>query len=118
MQNIWYKEINNLQKLKTFESIHNKWFWIFNYYLQTLDFNDESVKKLFYDWDMDNWKAMHREKSEYKNYSNKQLLEDFKGDMNYCSDRMSLDRLFRNHWKFNQIFSKELLKIKYPNLWK
>ena len=65
------------------------------------------------------FKALVKENSvEFKEFSNKQLIEAFCGECGYIYDRVSYDRLFRTHWLFIHAFEKELDKIKYPTLYK
>ena len=105
----WYNSINELNTKNGFEELHKAWFSIFECYCKLWHFNDAAIKVLFYNFQMDNWKAMHKENTEYKDYSDDELLNSFIKDVEYSSDRMSFDRLFRNHWKFRQLFRTELL---------
>lgn len=104
----------------TFEDIHKNWYNCFSTILKTkfIGFNDLSISTLFYHFDMLNWKALHKENTEYCNTPTTELIEIFKADVNYISDRVSLDRLFRVHWLFLNAFPNELNRIKYPNLYK
>lgn len=58
--------------------------------------------ELFCYFGMGNWTALHKDKTEYKDDTPQEMLEHFYGELNYCSDRMSYDRLFRTHWLFLQ----------------
>lgn len=75
----------------------------------------KSINILFWEWDMCNWKAMHRENSEYKNCSRKEMYNSFSREASYIADRISLDRIFRTHWLFKQVFYDEILEDKHPN---
>lgn len=109
----WYESIDKLQSLDNYKEIHNLWYKIFYAYCKVFNMNKGAIKSLFYNFQMQNWKDMHKSNSEYAEYLDTQLLESFKRDVAYCSDRMSLDRLFRNHWKFRQLYGS---KLPYCNL--
>jgi hypothetical protein len=120
-KNQYYKIMSNFDKDMSFEELHEKWFKCFDYILRLfkVGFNKKSIKSLFYDFDMENWKAMHKENSvEYKDHTKEQLIDEFCGECDYISDRTSYDRLFRTHWLFRQAFEKEIDKIRYPFLYK
>jgi len=122
---LWKRKVHKIMKLlntmskyklEDFDQIHKYWFKTFNFILKNWGFNKKARHELFYWWDMDNWKAMHLDKSEYKKCSKEKLFDHFLGDTNYCSDRMSYDRLFRCHWLFRKIFDKELRKYIFNTL--
>jgi len=46
-----------------------------------------------------NWEKLHPTETE-KEMSFEERLDDFSSNVCYASDRMSLDRLFRCHWRF------------------
>ena len=112
----YYNLIENFNQKMSFEEIHDKWFKCFSYILKSyrLGYTNKIIKSLFYHFDMDNWKAMHKENTEYKDCSKEQLIDHFCGECSYICDRTSYDRLFRTHWLFKKAFSNELwgLKIK------
>lgn len=112
----YYKKMHNMRKLKTFKSIHKNWYECFNYILRSykVSFTDRAINSLFYNFDMQNWTALHLDKTEYKNYSKEDLLEEFFGECSYISDRTSYDRLFRTHWLFRRAFDSELDRIRFP----
>jgi hypothetical protein len=76
--------------------------------------SQKSIDILFWEWDMCNWKAMHKENSEYKDNSRKEMYDSFSGEASYIADRISLDRVFRTHWLFRQIFNDEISEDRYP----
>src|SRR3989344_6026350 len=109
----------NRMDLKTdFKTIHKNWFKCFDYILRSFKsgHNAKTIKSLFYDFDMDNWTALHKENTEYKNNTKEGLIKNFCGECGYISDRTSYDRLFRTHWLFRQAFNRELMEVKYSNL--
>lgn len=69
-----------------------------------IKFNIAAINKLF-EWGDGghNWTALHKGNTEYENYNEDEILSEFKAEVSYTYDRMSLDRLFRTHWLFNQI---------------
>lgn len=48
-----------------------------------------------------NWSKLHWDSEK----SSIEYLKDFAHELYYCSDRMSLDRLFRCHWLFNGAYN-------------
>jgi hypothetical protein len=96
-----------------FETLHKIWYSCFEYFLKRKGFNKKSIKELFYGFEMSNWKAMHKENTEYKDYTKEQFITAFCAECNYISDRMSYDRLFRAHWLFRQAFEEELVEKKF-----
>lgn len=61
-----------------------------------------------YMWDnlaQGNWKHLHQTDEE-KAMTTDEWLELFRGDVWYCSDRWSLDRLTRCHWEWLQFKGK------------
>lgn len=115
----YYNLCSNLDKLKTFGELHDAWYRIFDYTLRSwkLGYRAEIIDDLFYHWDMSNWKAMHKENTEYANHSDWDLHQAFTGDVAYISDRMSYDRLFRAHWLFREAYSEHLKHHIYPTLY-
>lgn len=79
-------------------------------------FKKKSINSLFYDFDMSNWEALHKENTEYKNYTKSELIESFASECSYISDRASYDRLFRTHWLFRNAFEKEMNNIRFPGV--
>lgn len=113
----YYNAIGNLGD--TFTEIHTNWYNIFNYILLSVnnEFTTSVVSSLFYEFDMENWKALWQENTEYADKSKVDLLETFKFEVSYISDRTSFDRLFRTHWMFLNSFRDNLNIIKYPTLY-
>lgn len=86
------KEENDLKKI---EKLWKQFFFI---YLQSLGFNKESINHLF-SWQIgDNWRDLHLGHSIYKNLTKEEILQRFKGEVEYVFDRLCFDRLFRTHW--------------------
>ena len=99
----------------TFEEILPNWRLCFSYFLLPKGFEEPAIKDLFFEFEMDNWKALHKENTRYAGYSKEELIESFKAECSYISDRMSYDRLFRAHWLFRQAFRNELNVIRFPS---
>lgn len=81
--------------------VYNCWYEIFNDVCCYLGFNHKSAKILWKNLSYENWEHLHQTEEE-KQYSEKEWFEKFYYDMFYCSDRWSLTRLERCHWKFRQ----------------
>jgi hypothetical protein len=84
------------------------WKEFFTIYLKSQGFNKKAINKLF-EWGDGghNWVELHQENSEYYGkFGRVRLSQSFKGEVNYIYDRMSLDRLFRAHWIYNQYVIK------------
>lgn len=115
----YYNIMVNMEDVFDFKTLYSKWKKCFIYILVSIfKFKKQSAIKLFYNFDMENWTALHIENTEYKNYSKNELIEAFVNECDYISDRISYDRLFRTHWLFKQSFDKEFNEIKYSNLYK
>lgn len=114
----YYELVENFKLTMKFKEVHEKWYKCFSYILKSfkVGYTEKTIKSLFYDFEMCNWKAMWKENSEYKGHSKKQMFESFISECSYVSDRTSYDRLFRTHWLFLNTFEKEIHKVKYPEL--
>lgn len=99
----YYKITNNLDECNMKE-LKKNWEIAFMYILDSWHY-PKSVKNDLWNWGEhgNNWDILHIENTKYKDYTKKQLIEEFSGDVFYCSDRMSLDRLLRCHWLYQQI---------------
>lgn len=115
-----YYEImcETIYKYKSFKKVHELWYKCFIYGMGKLKISKSAANNLFYNFLMNNWTALHKEKTEYKDYSTSQLLESFKGECHYISDRLSFDRIFRAHWLFLQVYNSQMDKIRYSNIYK
>lgn len=93
----YYKLMNNFDKSK---NIKKDWYKCFKWILKDIcpAYSDEVVNSLFKNFTMDNWKALHKENTEYKDETKDELFESFRCECIYISDRWSYDRLFRTHW--------------------
>jgi hypothetical protein len=87
--------INIVNKIKV------EWEELFKLQLKEWGFNDIASNELF-EWGNrgHNWDRLHSTEEEDK-LSISECLLQFSGEIYYCSDRMSLDRLFRCHWLYN-----------------
>jgi hypothetical protein len=114
----YYQLMGSMRKYKSFQKLHQNWYLCFEYILRSFkcNFSKKSINSLFYDFDMSNWEALHKENTEYKNYTKSELIESFASECSYISDRASYDRLFRTHWLFRNAFEKELNNIRFPRV--
>jgi len=117
----FYENMENFSWEDGFTENLEKWFACFEYTLKHLnkDFNKSLTKSLFWDFEMSNSKMFWIENNpEYKHLKNKykELFEKFSDDAEYCSDRMSFDRLFRLHWLFREIYNTELTEYRYGSI--
>jgi len=101
----------------SYNTIKPQWYYCFRYTLRKWGFTNKTIKDLFYHFDMDNWAALHKENTEYKDSSTDDLKDSFFGECYYSCDRMSYDRLFRAHWLFRQVYRDELMRDMYPALY-
>lgn len=82
--------------------IKNRWEELYKKQLFQWQFNKKAANDLF-EWGENghNWSKLHTtEEEDEKTYID--WLHDFLYELEYCCDRMSLDRLFRCHWLYNQ----------------
>lgn len=110
----YYQLMENMNEKDKFPVLLEKWKKCFHFVLLSFNvgFTEQSINSLFEDWDMENWKEMWLENSEYKDYSKDRLIATFCNECGYISDRVSYDRLFRTHWLFKKAFYDELKQIK------
>lgn len=84
-----------------------RWKNLFSEVLSNWGFEENAISKLF-EWGAEyghNWEKLHPS-SEEESKTSEEILDKFWGEVYYCSDRMSLDRLFRCHWLYNYYFIK------------
>lgn len=103
----YYEYMNSFENMPK-EDVHEKWFQCFAWILKSykVGYRDSTIRSLFYDFDMCNWEAMHKDNSVFKDYSKDRIFEEFCGECRYVCDRCSYDRLFRTHWLFRQVFGE------------
>jgi hypothetical protein len=113
----YYNLMSNMRKDTTFTTLHNAWYKCFDYILRNIDeeYTGSTIYSLFYNFRMDNWIALHKENTTYKDFTKEQIIDEFCGECIYISDRADYDRLFRTHWLFQRAFSEELDKLLYSN---
>jgi len=98
--------------------IKSEWKRLFKLQLSEYGFNNISIRELFI-WGNNghNWNKLHTNVEEEK----KNVIEwlgKMAGEIYYCCDKMSLDRLFRCHWLFNHTiiqFKKENVPLYWYN---
>lgn len=100
----------NFNTKMKFDEVYEKWFKCFSYILKKFrhGFTDRTIKALFEKFYMENWKDLHKENTEFKNYSKEELFDHFCGECEYIWGKESYDRLFRTHWLFLNIFDDEI----------
>lgn len=88
--------------IKSIIIIKNKWEQLYKKQLFQWEFNGKATNDLF-EWGENghNWSKLHTTDKEDEKFCIN-WLDDFLYELEYCSDRMSLDRLFRCHWLYNQ----------------
>lgn len=111
------KDFRNFDSVELLEFYSNKeldlkyWKPLFVLTLLDFGFNVNSAKKLFNwgEWGH-NWKILHWSKED-EELSFEKKLSKFYGEISYCSDRMSFDRLFRIHHIYNLIQYKHFKRM-------
>ena len=65
---------------------------------------NKTILNDLYEWGSNgyNWTRLHSNKYDYYD-TIKKYISKFSGELEYCSDRMSIDRLFRCHWEYNNL---------------
>jgi hypothetical protein len=106
----YYELMSSFNSKMKFYEVHEKWYKCFHWILKSykIGYTDKIIEDLFYHFDMENWNDLHKDQSEYKDSTSKELLKFFCGECAYICDRTSYDRLFRTHWLFRNAFEKEL----------
>lgn len=128
----------------TYEQLRKLWFDVFSRYTAYWGWNTNATETMFsFGEDGHNWEllwfppknAKEEKQSKrdsryqvndylkaYTYSSSKKALDAFIGELDYCWDRMSIDRLLRTHWQFNALckhyFDEQKNKFLYPNLYK
>lgn len=87
------------------KKVIDNWYEIFVNVCVLLGIDSKSAKVLWNELAYGNWIHLHQTEEESK-YSEEEWFKEFYWDMFYCSDRWSLDRLTRCHWRFRQWFEK------------
>lgn len=105
---LWLCNNDRLYK-DIFDDVYDLWYEYFKTSMRMLGIKrNKSIKTLFDGWDMQNWKAMHLDSSEYQHNSRDELFHIFSSEAEYMADRMSFDRLFRTHWLFKKVYKDEI----------
>ena len=75
---------------------------VFESYFAAQGFDKKNIEILF-QWGEygHNWNKLHPSDAE-SSRSQEEKLAELIAELHYCSDRMSMDRMFRCHWLFNQ----------------
>jgi hypothetical protein len=93
------------------------WKKYFNIACNHLGIKDKKTINILFAWGEygHNWKALWKEDSEYKDDDFNRLYKVFVYEAMYIADRLSIDRLFRCHWLYNQYkisIKEEIYKVK------
>jgi len=109
----YYELMSNFNIKMKFAEVHEKWYKCFHFILRSykVGYTDKIINDLFYYFTMENWSDLHKQQTEYKDYTKKELLPVFCGECAYICDRAGYDRLFRTHWLFLNAFEKEMLNL-------
>lgn len=83
------------------KAITDDWRKVFISVCKYLGINKKSAIVLFEWMCMGNWTHLHQTDGESE-FTADIWFDKFLGDMFYCSDRWSVDRLMRCHWYFRQ----------------
>ena len=86
--------------------VANMWHNAFNDICYHFGINNKGAKFLWDAMCRYNWEHLHPTEEEV-NKSNEERYNSFEGDVFYCSDRWSFDRLMRCHWKFRHWIESE-----------
>lgn len=88
------------------EKVCDWWHKVFIHVCYYLGINFKSAEVLWENLTYENWEHLHQTEEEQQ-YSERDWFEKFYFDMFYCSDRWSLTRLERCHWKYRQWLRKK-----------
>lgn len=102
-----------------FGATHKAWLKIFATMLAAIDdsMGERTVKCLYFGFQMQNWEILHKENTKYRNYTQEEFLAEFKSEVLYICDRLSLDRIFRTHWLFRQAYAEDLAELEREGLY-
>lgn len=117
-ENTYYDLMCEMSVDMNFDELHRRWLSCFFHILKSfkVGYTYKVASSLFLDFHMLNWIDLHKENSEYKDLTKKELIESFCGECHYICDRANYDRLFRTHWLFIQAFNNELDGIRYGDV--
>lgn len=94
---------SKIYRSKSHKELEKHWRKFFTLSFQQWGFNQKAINALWYwgNWDH-NWDILNKMNSKYKSYNAESFLRKFKGDVSYICDRVTIDRVFRCHWLWNQ----------------
>lgn len=92
---------------KIYQHLVCEWQKVFNECLYAIGIKDKESANTLFEWGKEghNWRKLHLNEDE-ENWSTRDTMIHFVSELEYCSDRMSLDRLFRCHWLYNTMVAK------------
>ena len=113
--------MNKIEKLNTIskalalgsQDVDVLWKGYFYIACNLLGIKGKSSVNALFEWGENghNWEALWLSESDYKDSTISEIYYDFTDEAIYIADRLSLDRLFRTHWLYNQY--KRLLKFEF-----
>lgn len=83
------------------KEIEESWHRAFSCAAKSIGINKAAMEILWHHLAEGNWERLNLTDEEFKRTSD-DWLDSLREDVWYCSDRWSLDRLTRCHWKFRQ----------------
>ena len=80
--------------------VERMWHATFARALREMGFNRRATRLLWENLVCGNWKRLHLTQDERDGMTTGDWLDNLKGEVWYCSDRWSLDRVMRCHWLY------------------
>ena len=100
----YYDIINSFNKLETQEEILREYPILFDIIVKhNFKIKKCERKRMFETLCYGNWKRLWETEDETSLKTVKDYCEELQGEIFYCSDRMSWDRLIRIHWIYQTI---------------
>lgn len=85
----------------TVSGVEARWRAVFTQVCRSFGMNKAAIRLMWEELAYGNWEHLHQTDNE-RSMDADWWLTEFRSDVFYCSDRWSLDRLMRCHWKFRQ----------------
>lgn len=101
-----YNKSDNLDIAKTHSrQLMEDWHKCFKTICWSFGINKHDANFLFENLIQFNWKKLHPNDYEEEQQA-EHWIEKLASDVFYCSDRWSMDRLMRNHWRYRMAISR------------
>ena len=105
--NKYYAKINAFNKLETSKEVINQYPDIFRIIVKhNFKVKRSEIERMLETMCYGNWKRLWETDDETKLKTLDDYCEELKGELFYCSDRMSWDRLMRIHWIYQTILRR------------